>query len=158
MSDFTVDDLLEMAAIVKQDCACEWKALHRCAACTCSNMLKWAARRPSRCVMSVYCTEHNFVHGGEATELRERLEKLIEFSPTFGDYSCLLGNVRYILDDVDARDSVMVSPAGPNGLDYETKPNSARPAGVILEDAEADIERLASALRKQVRKHARSNQ
>ncbi len=49
------------------------------------------AKRP--CIIGEYCSDHKFVHGGEAEELRERLEALKS------------RKVQRILDDVDARDS-----------------------------------------------------
>jgi hypothetical protein len=47
-----------------------------------------------RCVIGEYCRTHQFVHGAEAEELRQRLEALDD--PI----------VTAILDDVDARDSL----------------------------------------------------
>lgn len=47
----------------------------------------------ARCTIGEYCRLHQFVHGAEAEELRERLEAL-------GD-----PRVTAILEDVDARDS-----------------------------------------------------
>lgn len=47
-----------------------------------------------RCVIGEYCHRHSFVHGFEAEELRQRLQKLGKRS------------VNAILDDVDARDSL----------------------------------------------------
>jgi hypothetical protein len=47
------------------------------------------------------CVQHGFVHGAEAEELREELEKFAE-TDEIGD-----GNwARIILDKVDARDSL----------------------------------------------------
>lgn len=45
------------------------------------------------CVIGEYCSEHGFIHGAEAEELRDRLAKLNS------------AKVNAILDDVDARDS-----------------------------------------------------
>lgn len=52
--------------------------------------------RRAVCVIGEYCRRHMFVHGAEAEELRSRLERI-------GD---LPSEVRRILDDVDARDSL----------------------------------------------------
>lgn len=46
------------------------------------------------CIIGIYCHRHSFVHGAEAEELRENLQRLNKRS------------VNAILDDVDARDSL----------------------------------------------------
>lgn len=52
------------------------------------------------CVIGKRCERHDFIHGAEAEELREHLEK---FAETNEDGE---GNwARQILDKVDARDS-----------------------------------------------------
>ncbi len=55
-----------------------------------------------RCIIGKYCRLHQFIHGAEAEELRERFEGLID---TKADDPIDKSVVRYILDDVDARDS-----------------------------------------------------
>ena len=47
-----------------------------------------------RCVIGEYCSRHNFIHGAEAEELRQRLGALRKTA------------VDAVLDDVDARDSL----------------------------------------------------
>jgi hypothetical protein len=53
------------------------------------------------CIFGEYCSRHQFVHGAEAEELRQRLEELLARRGGIEDYE-----VQHILDDVDARDSV----------------------------------------------------
>lgn len=53
------------------------------------------------CVIGKRCERHDFIHGAEAEELREQLERFAE-TDTSGE-----GNwARNILDRVDARDSL----------------------------------------------------
>ncbi len=53
------------------------------------------------CVIGKRCERHDFIHGAEAEELREELEKVAETDEE-GE-----GNwARRILDKVDARDSL----------------------------------------------------
>ena len=57
------------------------------------------------------CHEHEFQHGAEAEELRERIEKYMETLPHRGrnekiQRTTVVNDLRKILDDVDARDSV----------------------------------------------------
>lgn len=56
------------------------------------------------CVMGIYCREHKFVHGAEAEELRGRFGELAE---TWEDGDIGRADIQRILDDVDARDSVI---------------------------------------------------
>lgn len=49
-----------------------------------------------------YCTDHEFTHGAEATELREGVEQLLEQFPDDPPRAFLQG----LLDRVDARDSL----------------------------------------------------
>jgi hypothetical protein len=54
-----------------------------------------------------YCTVHNdSTHGAEAEQLRSRLEKLIHENQDFEDESLGASEIRRILDDVDACDSL----------------------------------------------------
>lgn len=65
---------------------------------------------PEKCVIGEYCRLHQFVHGAEAEELRERFEKLAN-----GDRrNCKRSEVRHILDDVDARDSCALVESAPS--------------------------------------------
>jgi hypothetical protein len=54
----------------------------------------------ARCVIGKYCRRHQFIHGAEAEELRERIEALLAAGYVDGDA------VQRVLDDVDARDSL----------------------------------------------------
>jgi hypothetical protein len=54
------------------------------------------------CILGQFCSFHNFVHGAEAEELREELEKLIEES----DKKVRVRDLEKLLDRVDARVSV----------------------------------------------------
>lgn len=64
------------------------------------------------CELGKYCDLHNFVHGAEAEELRQRIEKLIEDINDSAkgrrdvDPELIVLDLRNILDRVDARDSV----------------------------------------------------
>lgn len=66
---------------------------------TASTVAPDSTRRP--CVFGEYCSLHDFVHGAEAEELRERFEKLLAQGGGVEDY-----DVQAILDEVDARDSL----------------------------------------------------
>lgn len=61
-------------------------------------------------VYNQYCYVHSFIHGGEAEELRSKIEKLIK--DFRGDQRChsdmddLLDELEVLLEKVDARDSV----------------------------------------------------
>ena len=57
------------------------------------------------CQMGVRCPVHNFVHGAEAEQLREKLEALIEEAKN-RDSNIGHWELQHILDEVDARDSV----------------------------------------------------
>lgn len=70
-----------------------------------------AAASKAVCEMGVYCREHDFVHGAEAEELRERFEALVA-----GADDVTPQQIQRVLDDVDARDSVTV-PAAPPAKD-----------------------------------------
>jgi hypothetical protein len=63
----------------------------------------------TRCVLGEYCRAHGFIHGAEAEELRDRIEKCLD-SFSIGDRrghaAMLSANIRRMLDDVDARDSL----------------------------------------------------
>lgn len=82
------------------------------------------APQQPKCVIGEYCRRHGFIHGAEAEELRERLEKLCHQQRGFSG-----SEVRYILDDVDARDSLAwvehlaVSEALPTGKPEHEKTN-----------------------------------
>lgn len=62
-------------------------------------------RSKAACVLGRYCTTHEFTHGAEAEELRERFQKLADAKEAAGKLA-VAGQIRAILDDVDARDSV----------------------------------------------------
>lgn len=66
-----------------------------------------AAERPTpaaKCVMGVYCHNHGFIHGAEAEELRQRIERAIKGADHEG---CVdEDDLQRILDEVDARDSL----------------------------------------------------
>lgn len=70
-----------------------------------------AAEEQGKCAMGVYCREHNFIHGGEAEELRERIEKAIDDARVYNEDGDSVASdvLQSILDDVDARDSVTVA-------------------------------------------------
>lgn len=55
------------------------------------------------CVFGKYCNRHEFVHGAEAEELREELEK---FAANNNNDADAIYWARRVLDGVDARDSV----------------------------------------------------
>ena len=55
------------------------------------------------CVLGQYCRRHGFVHGAEAEELRQRIERAIEGTQ---GRTVTISALRHILDDVDARDSL----------------------------------------------------
>lgn len=57
--------------------------------------------------LKAHCTVHNdSVHGAEAEQLRSRLEKLIHENQDFEDEGLGASEIRRILDDVDACDSL----------------------------------------------------
>lgn len=60
--------------------------------------------RLALCRMGHYCSEHNFVHGAEAEELRGKLEKLINEASI--DEKVSVYQLQRLLDNVDARDSL----------------------------------------------------
>lgn len=68
------------------------------------------AERRSRCtVFKDSCAEHGFIHGAEASELREGIEKIIEdYGQPENDThdGALLDDLQRLLDTVDARDSL----------------------------------------------------
>jgi len=76
------------------------------------------AADPRKCPLHERCEYHGFFHGGEAAELRERLEKLLGEGAQgmqvveFGDLpdppqaAVLVEEVQKILDEVDCRDSL----------------------------------------------------
>jgi hypothetical protein len=57
------------------------------------------------CQMGVYCPEHNFIHGAEAEEMRQRLEALIVEAKR-RDSNIGHWELQGLLDEVGARDSV----------------------------------------------------
>lgn len=61
-----------------------------------------------RCVIGEYCRRHQFIHGAEAEELRERIEGLITGGDDIYD-----SRLRDVLDEVDARDSLALLEAAP---------------------------------------------
>lgn len=86
---------------------------------TVSKLRQWRAdRKPpdefkpglpkkDRCSIAGYCHLHNFWHGGEAEELRRRLEALAERidGVTLEDDDRISEEITKILEEVDARDS-----------------------------------------------------
>lgn len=62
--------------------------------------------RQALCRMGHYCSEHNFVHGAEAEELREKLEKLLVEEVSRETRMVPAYLLQHLLDDVDARDSL----------------------------------------------------
>lgn len=59
------------------------------------------------CTFGKWCPEHGFSHGAEAEELRQRLEALIEsLDPDHNDSDLFIDDLRAILDETDARDSL----------------------------------------------------
>lgn len=58
------------------------------------------------CRMGRYCSIHNFVHGAEAEELREKIKKLLVTPFDETDAYYVLDRINSILDEVDARDSL----------------------------------------------------
>lgn len=55
------------------------------------------------CVIGEYCTNHDFIHGMEAEELRAGIELIIEENSS---RTCHEVRLRRLLDAVDARDSL----------------------------------------------------
>lgn len=73
-----------------------------------------ATRLPlARCVIGEYCARHQFVHGAEAGELRQRLEALDD------------PRVRAILEDVDARDALAYVEARAVAADGNQQPRDS---------------------------------
>lgn len=64
--------------------------------------------KPSTCtVYKTACAVHGFIHGAEASELREGIEKLIEeYNSDDENLSSVADDLQRLLDRVDARDSV----------------------------------------------------
>lgn len=60
-----------------------------------------AASKAAKCVIGEYCAQHDFIHGKEAEELRQRIEKMA--AETRGRFH--RQQLQELLDDVDARDS-----------------------------------------------------
>lgn len=53
------------------------------------------------CRIGIYCSDHGFIHGAEAEELRQAIEKLRDAR---GRPTCEA--LTRLLDDIDARDSL----------------------------------------------------
>jgi hypothetical protein len=70
--------------------------------------------RPRACVIGKYCHRHGFIHGGEAEELRSKVEKILGRVRGEGRLSRVL---RDMLDEVDARDSLAL-------LEAQTSPET----------------------------------
>jgi hypothetical protein len=66
--------------------------------------------RPRECVIGKYCHRHGFIHGGEAEELRSKVEKILGRVRGEGRLSRVL---RDMLDEVDARDSLALLEVAP---------------------------------------------
>ena len=56
-----------------------------------------------KCVIGEYCSQHGFIHGAEAEELREKLEELLKY---YDPEDVPAHGLRRLLEDVDARDSL----------------------------------------------------
>ncbi len=64
----------------------------------------WEAFATHKCpVYAKCCADHGFVHGAEAEELREGIEKMIE---RYGEKKVSTDALQTLLDGVDARDSL----------------------------------------------------
>lgn len=61
-------------------------------------------------VFKRYCSEHGFVHGAEAEELRHGIEKILSDACDEDDFR---RELRRLLEQVDARDSVAFLEASP---------------------------------------------
>lgn len=57
------------------------------------------------CRMGIFCSKHNFIHGAEAADLRERLEKLIA-ECAHATVPIQPEDLQRLLEGCDARDSV----------------------------------------------------
>jgi hypothetical protein len=55
----------------------------------------------AKCVIGEYCSRHQFIHGAEAEELRQRIEKLMRVDTETQHHA-----LQDVLDEVDARDSL----------------------------------------------------
>lgn len=78
--------------------------------------------RPKKYGCQVYrdmCPEHGYIHGQEAEELRQGVEKIIaSLQPEMGDDdSGIADDLRKLMDEVDARDSLAHLDA--QQIDYE---------------------------------------
>jgi hypothetical protein len=96
-----------------------------------------------KCRMGVYCSEHNFIHGEEAAELRERFESLLgeltqATNDGSGDADDIAREMREILDDVDARDSLPAlerrKPHEPSTLMQVTESTPIGSCVLVIED------------------------
>lgn len=77
------------------------------------------------CRMGVYCSEHNFIHGAEAEDLRERIEKLV-YDASKSDRNVGAWELQGLLDECDARDSLVYREIQ-DGRDAEDEAESAPP-------------------------------
>lgn len=61
-----------------------------------------------KCVIGKYCSNHGLIHGGEAEELRQRIEAILHQVEIDEDDAAeaMVRALRLALDEVDARDSL----------------------------------------------------
>lgn len=84
-----------------------------------------AARQRALCVIGRFCSHHGFIHGAEAEELRSKLERELADSASDGDRMVSVSYLRFLLDNIDARDSLAylealaVDPAVPPQTTHE---------------------------------------
>jgi hypothetical protein len=103
--------------------------------------------RERACVFGEFCSYHGFVHGAEAEELREKLEKFVGASTNGGRRQ-----VQRILDEVDARDSLAYVEA--RNRDTEEKAElSAREARGAGEGVGADRDAVLRELANHIGRH-----
>lgn len=66
-----------------------------------------------KCIIGEYCSLHGFIHGAEAAELRNHVERLIAKFAQFHHSAFEFGRaLNRMLDEVDARDSVAYGEPG----------------------------------------------
>jgi hypothetical protein len=83
---------------------------------------------PSGCSFGVFCSLHQYDHGGEAEELRKRIETLIDDHTDYsGTRDAVVGELARILEDVDARDSSAWCEARPKRANQQQLFSTAEP-------------------------------
>jgi hypothetical protein len=68
----------------------------------CGTFLALVVPPAGACIFGVFCQRHGFIHGAEAEELRQKIERLL--STEDGDVPTWA--IRRVLEKVDARDSL----------------------------------------------------